>query len=121
MGSDNKTQVEDAESELERYQTMQISIASNLSSWVNILHDISQKMHHQLLGNLDTLEHIENQEDQSNSSSDRKVFRKENLNALMKNPIKASIGRIDGLRKTIKELELKINSVNNNQRGSHGS
>lgn len=122
MGNETQVHAESAlESEIERYQTMQISIASNLNSWSSILSDISQKMHHQLLGNLETLEHVESQGDRDGVQDNKKLFRRENLNCLMRNPIKANIGRIDGLRKAIKELESKINTVNNNTRGSNGS
>ena len=103
------------------------SINGNIKSLVNIIDDIMSRMNHQILGNCDVLCYMV--DDSSDEDGDTLVvkvdangnpiskpmrisaFQKERVDALVKNPIRLVLGRINGLKKVIAHLEEQVKSI----------
>lgn len=81
-------------------------------------------MNYQILGNCDVLIHMTHQSSKNDSDMivpvdgdgnilsqqpvSKPVFQENQINALIKNPVKLALGRINGLRKAIDNLESQI-------------
>lgn len=103
------------------------NLLQNMNSLQNILNDISSKLNHQILGNCDVLENMEfrragqgsqqgNQPEGEPKPDDSpealKAFYKENIDSLIRNPVRLALGRLNGVNKSIAKLKEQAGLVN---------
>lgn len=95
------------------------SVKQNLISFASILEDIKKAAHYQVLGNCDVLEHGENNINGDSTKTSTKTMTPEelakaneariefiirNVDALIRNPVRLWIGRMNGLHRQMLEL-----------------
>lgn len=99
------------------------SVLGNVTSLTNIIHDIISMMNYQVLGNCDVLLHMTEQSSRndglivpvdgegrqlSDEPIKKNLFQADQINALIKNPVKLALGRINGLKKVVAHLEEQL-------------
>jgi hypothetical protein len=90
-------------------------LLSNISNLRSIIKDITQKLHHQVIGNCNVLENIEivrltREGGEKLNAIDGQpivipVFCKTRVDALVRNPVRFALGRLNGLGRVLDKLE----------------
>jgi hypothetical protein len=100
------------------------ALVSNLASLENIVHDILSRMNHQVMGNIVVLENTKlemtpaqlrdmaNMLEVEQENVRLEVFTRTAVDALVRSPVKISLGRIAGLLKVIGRLRDQIETAN---------
>lgn len=99
------------------------AVSENLNSLCNIVEDIAFKLNHQILSNCDILIHLEartgNAEvkvlDQNDQVTTLKVFQTNNIDALIKSPLRLSLARLNGLKKVFDQLKKQVETSKQKQ------
>lgn len=83
--------------------------AENLSGLQNILQDISNALHFQVLGNCDVLKRVRRIDA---GEQDIAIFSDEKIECLIRDPVRKILGRLNGLKGRLNDLERVISSRN---------
>ena len=92
------------------------AVYENLVSLCNIVEDIALKLNHQVLSNCDILVHLEAKLgnssvkvlDQNDQAVTLKVFQSNNIDSLIKSPLRLSLARLGGLKKVFNDLKAQV-------------
>jgi len=107
-------QIPDKQADENQKQRDWEAVCLNFSSLRNILDDISGRLSHQVLGNCDVLEKTDLKANGFTPIAEQKstslqpeiqAFRTEQINTLIRQPVKLTLGRLNGLKKVLDKIK----------------